>query len=199
MNGEGYVKYHCIWDESPLEIPAPLLKSLNLWRKKLYDLSLIGVYENGIGYGNISIKNDELTFFITGSATGRKELLHPDDYALVKDWKFHKNQLTCSGKTKSSSESLTHAAIYESDSEIRSVVHVHSEKMWDKYLNRVPTSSAKVDYGTPEMAFEIKRLLANKNNIEKGIVIMGGHKDGILTFGRNLDEAGSSLLKYYSG
>jgi len=31
--------------------------------------------------------------------------------------------------------------------------------------------------------------------IEK-IIIMGGHKEGLITFGRDLDEAGEVLLKY---
>ncbi len=197
MSEEGYIKYQCIWDDSSIEIPTPMLKSLNLLRRKLIDLSLLGAYENGIGYGNISSRNDVATFFITGSATGGKAILDPDDYALVKNWQFHKNQLSCTGKTKASSESLTHAAIYESSSEIRSVVHVHSREMWDQYVNKLPTSLAKVGFGTPEMAYEIKRLLANKDNLEKGIVIMGGHREGILTFGRSLDEAGHRLLKYY--
>lgn len=197
MSNEGYVKYKCNWDASPIEIPEPLLKSLNLWRNKLYELSLIGAYENGIGYGNISIRNDGISFFVTGSATGIKAVLQPDDYALVHDWHFHKNELSCTGKTKSSSESLTHAAIYESDPDIHSIVHVHSETIWNYYLNKLPTSFPEIEYGTPGMAFEIKRLLQIKKNMDHGVIIMGGHKDGILSFGRNLDEACNRMINLF--
>lgn len=198
MKDEGYIKYCCIWNDSLIEIPSLLLNSLNAWRKKLFDLSLIGIYEGGIGYGNISIRNEDDTFFVTGSATGGKSVLHKDDYALVHDCDFKKNQLSCTGKTKASSESLTHAAIYESSPEIRSVIHVHSDRMWNYYLNILPTTFVDVEFGTPEMAFELKRLLNNRENIQKGIVVMGGHKEGIITFGRDLDQSGNCILKYYS-
>lgn len=197
MSDEGYIKYQCIWNDFPIKIPEPVLLALNQWRKKLYDLSLIGAYDNGIGYGNISIRNDAASFFITGSATGDKSVLTPEEYALVDEWHFKKNQLRCTGKTKASSESLTHAAIYESVPEIRSVIHVHSEEMWSHFLNRKPTSSAEVEFGTPEMAFEIKRLLSDKEIIDSGMVVMGGHREGIISFGKNPDEAGNNLLNYY--
>jgi ribulose-5-phosphate 4-epimerase/fuculose-1-phosphate aldolase len=198
MNGEGYIKYNCIWEDSPIEIPAPVLESLGVWREKLYHLSLIGVYENNIGYGNISIRNKDGTFIITGSATGGKATLEPDDYALVQEWQIEKNRLVCSGKTKASSESLSHAAIYDAVPEVRAVVHVHSEDLWKRYLHKFPTTEASIEFGTPEMALEIMRVLQNKNNIAGGIVIMGGHREGILTFGRDLDAAGKRLMHYSS-
>lgn len=197
MSDEGYIKYRCIWNDSPIEIPGSTLDSLNTWREKLYDLSLIGASENGIGYGNISIRNKDETFFITGSATGGKSVLSKDDYALVLEWQFESNQLICRGKTKASSESLTHAAIYESDIRIGSVIHVHLRSLWNQLLNKIPTTKATAEYGTPEMALEIQQLLKDINNRNMGIVAMGGHEEGILTFGRNIQEAGNRLLTYY--
>lgn len=197
MSDEGYIKYQCRWNDSPIEIPGSTLDSLNTWRKKLYDYSLIGAYDNGIGFGNISVRNKNDSFFITGSATGGKSILNQDDYALVEAWQFESNQLICRGKTKASSESLTHAAIYESDIEIGAVIHVHSRLLWNQLLNKIPTTSATVEYGTPGMAWEIQRLLKDDNNRNTGIVAMGGHEEGILTFGRNIHEAGNKLLTYY--
>lgn len=197
MHDEGYIKFQCNWKDSGITIPEDLIHELNYWRRKLYDLSLIGAYANRIGYGNISIKNDDRTFYITGSSTGEKEKLSVDDYALVYNWEIEKNQLSCKGKTKASSESLTHAAIYETTPEIRSVIHIHSENMWKYYLNKIPTTSSEAEFGTPGMAYELIRFIREQNSTEKGIIVMGGHKEGIITFGRNMNEAGKCLLDYY--
>jgi hypothetical protein len=32
----------------------------------------------------------------------------------------------------------------------------------------------------------------------KNIFVMGGHEEGIITFGRNLNEAGKTLLNHFS-
>ncbi len=197
MKDEGYIKYKCIWQDASIAVPESVFRLLNLWREKLFGLSLIGMYENGIGFGNISVKNDDGSFFITGSATGGKPVLELDDYAMVTKWNFEKNQLHCTGKTKASSESLTHAAIYESNNKISSVIHVHATGIWKNFLKKMPTTGEEILYGTPEMAIGIKNLLENKDNIEKGIVVMGGHEEGILTFGKDLDEAGDRILEYY--
>lgn len=197
MKDEGYIKYRCILNEAPIAIPESVFQLLNTWREKLLGLSLIGMSANGIGYGNISVKNSDGSFFISGSATGGKSVLSPDDYALVTRWNFEKNQLYCTGKTKASSESLTHAAIYESYHGIHSVVHVHASVIWNHFLNKMPTTKPEILYGTPEMAIGIMNLLENKNWLEKGMIVMGGHDEGILTFGKDPDEAGNRILEYY--
>jgi hypothetical protein len=71
--------------------------------------------------------------------------------------------------------------------------------MWDYLLNKFPTTSSEVKYGTPEMADEIKRIISKENfsRFGKGIIIMGGHEEGIVAFGKNLDEAGELLTKAY--
>jgi hypothetical protein len=64
--------------------------------------------------------------------------------------------------------------------------------------NKIPTTDPEVEFGTPEMAGEIKRLMEQREvRIEK-IIVMGGHKEGLITFGRDLDEAGEVLLKYFN-
>jgi hypothetical protein len=47
------------------------LAELNAYRRKLLRLRLIGVDANGIGFGNLSIRDGTTnSFYITGSATG---------------------------------------------------------------------------------------------------------------------------------
>ena len=71
------------------------------------------------------------------------------------------------------------------------------EKLWEKLLNKVPTSKANVPYGTTEMGMEIKRLFDEEQLAEKRIMAMAGHDEGIITFGATLEEAASVLMQYY--
>lgn len=64
-------------------------------------------------------------------------------------------------------------------------------------MNKVPTTRINCAYGTPEMAREIIRLCKEDNLKETEILVMSGHKEGIIAFGSNLEEAGNLLMKYY--
>ncbi len=197
MEKEGVIKYHCHWIKHKL-IYFESFEYLNDWRNCLYNKGLIGVNAEGIGYGNISIRFYQNQFIISGSGTGNIELLSKEHYSLVKNYNIKKNSLTALGPLKASSESLTHAAVYQSDSSVNAVIHVHHFGLWKKYLNLLPTSNPSVEYGTPAMANEIKNLLINTDLPVKKIMIMGGHQEGILTFGNDLDEAGQVLLDYFN-
>ncbi len=189
---EGYTKFKSTWISVEL---FQDIDKLNEWRERFRSLKLIGSYENGIGYGNISIRKYE-GFIISGTKTGGIERLTERDYTKVIDWNFDENHLTCIGKIDASSESLTHAAIYESDLEINAVIHIHNLEMWNRLKNKIPTTNEEVEYGTPEMAWEIFRLFRESEVEEKKILVMGGHKEGIISFGKDLDEAGKILLDY---
>ncbi len=196
---EGYIKFECDWEKKSFTFAKKNFNNLNSWRKKLHELELLGMDEEGIGFGNVSMREENTRrFYITGSETGKHEDLQKDHYAKVIDYDIDKNYVKCSGKVKASSESLTHAAVYESDPAVNAVIHIHHERLWKMLKNKLPTTDPEVPFGTPDMAHEIKRLMEQREvRIEK-IIIMGGHKEGILTFGRDLDEAGEVLLKYFN-
>jgi ribulose-5-phosphate 4-epimerase/fuculose-1-phosphate aldolase len=194
---EGYIKYKVNWDWSP-SMPVRFLKELNLWRDILYEYHLIGAYDNGIGFGNISQRFSKTSqFIITGSGTGKLEKLQANNYSLVIDIDMEENTLDCQGPVIASSESMSHAVIYQERRDIHGIIHVHHKKLWEKLLNKVPTTGKTATYGTPEMAREITRLLKETDAIEKKIIVMEGHEEGIITFGKSLDEAGKTLLEYY--
>ena len=196
---EGYIKFNCNWDQNEVRIPAHLFQSLEQQRSRLYDLKLIGMYPDGIGFGNISVKSgDKKSFFITGSATGQFSTLAPSHYALVNGFSFEKNSVSCTGQTKASAESLTHAAVYEAIPEVCAVVHVHSLWLWKELLNISPTTSSDIEYGTPDMAMAVKQLAVRLNNNEERIIVMGGHREGILAFGKNLEEATQTIITIYN-
>lgn len=195
MDDEGSIKFHGTWIKAE-PIKSGRLTDLQTWRNRLYQLGLIGSYTNGIGFGNISIRiNNTEQFIITGSATGVLSSLTPHHYTTVLSVAVEKNTLTCKGPCKASSESLTHAMIYHAYPTIGGVIHVHNHTAWQQLLDKIPTTAKDVSYGTPAMAHEITRLFRETDVREKKILVMGGHTEGIISFGRDLDEAGKILLE----
>lgn len=195
---EGYIKFNCNWDQKGIHIPHEIFGQLESSRTKLYELGLIGMYPDGIGYGNISVKTREnSSFIITGSATGQYARLEPKDYALVTLYNFACNSISCTGMTKASAESLSHAAVYESLQWVGAVVHIHCLALWKRLLNVIPTTSTGIEYGTPEMAEAIQQLISRMDSRER-VIVMGGHREGILAYGSNLEEATSEITKIYN-
>jgi ribulose-5-phosphate 4-epimerase/fuculose-1-phosphate aldolase len=167
---------------------------VNGYRRKLLDLGMIGVDASGISFGNLSIRNGATShFYITGSATGKISQLRPADCARVVAYDFARNWLQCEGSTVASSESLTHAAVYESDPTVRSVIHSHDMKLWSALLDKVPTTPKKVEYGTPEMAYAVRHLFDTTDVRKKKIFVMAAHEGGLVTFGRDLRDAFARL------
>ena len=150
----------------------------------------------GVGFGNLSVRNDVTSgFYITGSGTGKLLKLRPADCARVVAYHFARNWLQCEGLIVASSESLTHAAIYESDPTTSAVIHCHDMKLWTALLRKVPTTPEKVEYGTPEMAYAVRGLFDNTDVLKKKIFVMAGHEGGVVAFGRDLRSAFAQLTK----
>lgn len=196
MIDEGYIKYQCHWfKDEPISLET--LKELNQWRDQCYQLGLIGQYKNGIGFGNLSIRHlNPKQFIISGTQTGGLAHLTEEHYTIVTDYNWRENWLTCRGPIKASSEALTHAAIYEANPNIQGVIHIHHQELWNKLLNKVPTTDVKIAYGTPAMAQEIIRLCQQKDLQQQKILAMAGHEEGIITFGETLTQAGNILLSF---
>ena len=197
MIDEGYIKYQCHWRESSAIAQADITE-LNRWRSKLYQLNLIGEYDNGIGFGNISTRlGSSQQLIISGTQTGGIAHLTAKHYTKVIDFDWRENYVVCQGAIEASSETLTHAAIYVAEPKVNAVVHVHHQQLWNKLIDRVPTTNPNCAYGTPEMARELIELCQQPQTKQQKIVIMSGHESGILTFGRDLSEASEILLSYF--
>ena len=197
MNEEGVIKFNCQWTKSePLN--EAWITELNAWRDSLYHLGLIGINEDGVGYGNISIRFRKNEFIISGSGTGKFQKLTGEHYALVTNYDVEKNTISSTGATIASSESLTHAMIYEHASDVHAVVHVHHFGIWQKLLNSLPATAEHIEYGTPAMAKEIARLFKEQNLSQHRIFAMAGHYEGIVSIGKNLSQASELLLKKFN-
>jgi L-ribulose-5-phosphate 4-epimerase len=169
---------------------------LNAYRRQLRELRLIGVDSNGVGFGNLSVRDGATkNFYITGSATAGIPELTPADCAKVVAYDFERNWVKYEGSTVPSSESLTHAAIYESDTKAGAVIHCHDSALWTAILNQAPTTSKAVEYGTPELAYEIMRLFRVTDLHSRKILAMAGHEGGIVTFGSDIEEAFVAFMR----
>jgi ribulose-5-phosphate 4-epimerase/fuculose-1-phosphate aldolase len=176
-------------------VPFAALAELNAYRRRLLELRLIGVDSNGVSFGNLSVREGATkNFYITGSRTGALPELAPSECARVVRYDFENNCLRYEGTAIPSSESLTHAAIYESDKKAAAVIHCHDADLWAGLLNRAPTTSGAMEYGTPAMAYEVMRLFEVTNVRSRKLLIMAGHDAGIVTFGSDLQEAFSVLM-----
>ena len=196
MSETGVVKFRC--EHVVADIAAfPQFDELNACRRKLLQLRMVGVDGNGIGFGNLSVRAGATNeFYITGSGTGDRPQLATSDYAKVTASDFAKNWLRCEGRSVASSESLTHAAVYESAPQVGAVLHCHARSLWAQLLEDGPSTCAGVEYGTPEMALAVKRLFRDTDVERHRVFAMRGHADGIIAFGASVGDALASLMQY---
>lgn len=191
---EGVIKFYLHWKEGPI-LDSPLFEPLIRWRDHFHELGLIGFDKKmNVGFGNISIRIP-LTgqFYISGTQTGHLPLTGTEHYCLVEKFDLEKNLVTCKGPVKASSESLTHAVLYNLSEEINGVIHIHNPKIWKTLWDKVPATAESVPYGSIDMAREVVKLFHREKLEEKKIFIMKGHQDGIVAFGATLADAAEVL------
>lgn len=200
MEIEGYVKFNCDWKKSRLQ-QSKGIRELIRWRQRLFRLGLIGVYQNGDGFGNVSVRASpgSKEFLITGTRTGGIPVLTLEHITRITDVDLEKNYVACRGPIEASSESMTHEAVYRSDRRINAVFHVHNKAFWKRLLWKVPTTSKAAKYGTPALAREVRRLFEEDPRIwEAKLIALAGHEEGVISFGKTIEEAGDALLQAFS-
>jgi len=184
---DGVIKYRAVHENSSLSA-HPLLSQLDDARTELYDFGLIGVYSNGIGYGNVSVRH-HAGCIISGTATGGHRILGEKQYCSVLDFDINRNIVYTKGPVVASSESMTHCAIYQANPLIECVLHVHSRKLWLRLLDEgYPFTSADIPYGTPQMAQGMVSLVKG-HATPFGLLVMAGHEEGIVAYGQTISSA----------
>jgi L-ribulose-5-phosphate 4-epimerase len=192
---DGYIKFNCNFIKEEIDIQSGLFDPLNQWRSVLREKNLIGAYPDGIGYGNISIRIPGTDrFYISGTATGYILNLDRSHYSLVERCDPALNTIWCRGLIRASAESMSHAAIYSANPAAGAVVHIHNRYLWNKFLDLLPTTDREVEYGTPGMALEIGKIMTLPETLNKKIFAMGGHVEGLVSFGKTVEEAALLIL-----
>ena len=200
---EGVVKYQSNHTMGSA-VDLASIQDLIVWRQIFYQLDLIGQNPNlygGAGYGNVSQKigmnNQGMpVFWITGTQTGGLDKITPEHFSRVDSYDVDRNQLSCLGPIASSSEAMTHGAVYEADPEAKYVFHTHSKPIWSAYQKLdLQFTPSDVEYGTAEMVNSVKLLSMNPKWTHDRAFVMLGHEDGIFTFGATAELAGFAMMK----
>jgi L-ribulose-5-phosphate 4-epimerase len=182
-----------------------VLPALAAWRSILAGLDGIGQDEgryDGAGYGNVSLRvgpfpgsRGARAFIVSATQTGGLDCVGPEHFTKVERYDAAKNTVYSTGPQPPSSESMTHGAIYDLAPHLRAVVHVHCPTIFRAAEQlRLPSTMPHIGYGTPEMAKEMQRLWRSSTLPEVRALIMAGHEDGVIAFGRSLEEAGATMV-----
>lgn len=180
---DGYIKYTSTRRDGTVPSSATL-DELNRARTTLFDLGLIGVYDNGVGYGNLSVRvTGDDQFVITASATGSQRILQTEQFCLVESFSIQANHVQSVGPLPASSESMTHGAVYAAHPGVHCVIHVHSRILFDHLLQTgAPATPADVPYGTTAMADRVAQLVTRQPHLPS-VFAMAGHMDGVVAYG----------------
>lgn len=201
--GEGIIQY----DQSGFiftpPLPAHEYSVLEKYREMLNQMKLIAAYDNGLGYGNISMRKDyshlhstpRPQFLITGTQTGHLQYLTGEHYTRVIDFDIQRFMVVAQGTARASSETVTHASIYEMNPAINAVIHIHHPQIWTEMIKEnYPATGKWIPYGTLEMAVAVKSCIHDKT---QGLIVMKGHKEGAIAYGPNLATVMSLIGKVY--
>ncbi|WP_337841801.1 class II aldolase/adducin family protein [Rheinheimera sp.] len=197
---EGVIKFQLNFQPGAV-FPAAQIREINAWRTLLHQLGMLGQhpkrYDN-YGFGNLSQRSGPAEFIISGTQTGGPEQLRAADYALVTQVDIQQNQLWACGGTAPSSESMTHAAVYQVDPRIGVVVHAHCPAIWQQTAAlQLPHTAADIPYGTVEMALAVQQLVRRQGE-GPALFTMLGHEDGVVSYGHCFSEAVSLVSQYYA-
>jgi L-ribulose-5-phosphate 4-epimerase len=189
FNKEGIIKFTCDWNNRKIDLSTFDLEEINRQRSELISIGLVGSDKQGIGFGNISLRIPGTgEFIITGSQTGHLPQLKEKHFARVNGFSVEENSVHCIGETKASSESLSHAIFYDFSNEINAVVHIHNNELWEKLLPLYPKTDESAGYGTADLAKSLKELLTRIHPLGEKVIVMAGHADGLIFYGKNLTE-----------
>ncbi len=207
---EGVIRFEAVHETRPLEerVHAEAVRALAAWREILARLGMLGqdpARYGGLGYGNVSARlgpfggapRGRRRFLVTGTQTGGRRQLTLADFCVVEEYDPARNRVRSAGPVAPSSESLTHGALYDIAPAARAVLHAHAPEVWrGARALGLPATRDGAQNGTPEMAAEVQRLHRDGPLAALGILVMGGHEDGVLTFGPSVGEAGAILVRH---
>jgi L-ribulose-5-phosphate 4-epimerase len=206
---EGVIKFEIEHRQERLDRDryGALAAELAGWRRVMAMTAVVGqdtARYGGAGFGNVSARVGppgsplgRRAMLVSCTQTGGLPQVDLEDFCVVERYDIAGNRVVSRGPCRPSSEAMTHGAIYDLGPHIRAVLHGHAPPVWRRARQLgIPCTAPDVAYGTPEMAREVLRLYRASALPERQILAMTGHEDGIIAFGRSIDEAGCTLVKY---
>ena len=211
LHEEGVIRFGAYHRPGTLDSQAygTVAQPLIAWRNRLHRAGLVGRDPNrygGVGFGNLSGRLPPFpglpgarSFLITGTQTSGLPSINLADLCVVNRYDAKYNWVESFGLVQPSSESMTHGVLYDAEPAIRYVFHGHSPIIWGQACALdLPVTDPAVDCGTPAMCREVEWFLRDPAVCRERVLVMGGHRDGILAFGETTDEAGQRLIDLLS-
>ena len=193
---EGVIKFALQHRTAPA-LPAQATRELRAWFLICRQTGLLGQDArryDGWAYGNLS-RRWAAGFVITCTQTSGQQALTNEDFALVESFDILRNSLSAHGPCQASSEAMTHGIIYRTLPRVGAVFHAHSPEIWQHAAElNLAVTDPDAEYGTPEMAGEVKKLLQRQDQ-PAGIFSMGGHEDGIVSYAPDAEQAGLLMIQ----
>ena len=172
--------------------------TLSAWRWILFELGLLGQSPDrydGYAFGNLSVRPDqEDGFIITASQTSGERELAAQHLVRITHCNLSRFWVEAQGTEPPSSESLTHAMVYQADPRMRCVFHVHSPLIWQsRSVLKLPQTAVDVPYGSSAMVQAVAELMET-NQSRPLLFATAGHEDGVFACGHNPNECGTLLI-----
>jgi hypothetical protein len=194
---EGVIQFSYTLAPGSAAMDADVFSALAAWRSILRDLEILGEDPErygGFGYGNLSVRQASGGFMITASQTSGCAVLERDQLVQVTRSDLAGFRVNAVGSMAPSSESLTHAIVYDADPRVNVVFHVHSPVIWRaRERLGIPATAADVPYGTPAMAKAVYTLMTREQR-RPLLFATAGHEDGVFAAGATIPECGALLV-----
>lgn len=190
---DGYIKFRIDHQNAKPVCTDENIAELLKFRTEIFDRGWIGVLPDGVGFGNLSVRQEN-HFIITGNATGKHRMLNSTYFARILNYDTKSNICTSEGPLKPSSESGTHAVIYDVLPDINVILHIHNTEIWKKIIENGFSTAENIEYGTPKMAEAVKKLVQQPEVRNARLFAMKGHENGLVFFGEKIKSIHDVLM-----
>lgn len=165
----------------PAPFPIQELLSEDEWRhvQRLYSLG-------GLSYGNLSVRRDEKTFWMSGSGVNKADLkVIGRDILLVKDYDPERGAMILSvpphiKPNRVSVDAIEHWMIYREHPSVGAIIHVHA------WMDGIPSTEINYPCGTYELAHSVAQKVREAPDPSRAVVGLRNH--GLTITGRSLKD-----------
>jgi len=159
------------------------------WGKKFHSMGLFPE-DDAKNAGNMSFRNSRGFVITSGGSDKRK--LHFKDLVQVVSCNIDTMEVEAEGVAEPSSETMLHNLIYSERQDINAIIHVHDRLVLGSAKDLgIPVTKKKQEYGTPELAREVAKVLGHES-----FIAIKDH--GIVSMGKSVWEAGKQVQAFHN-
>ncbi len=166
-------------------LPTPFpLQELLPERDMAHVRRLFGL--GGLSYGNLSVREDANTFWMSASGVNKGALKEIGrDMLLITDYDPDRRAMVVSvpphvEPRRASVDAIEHWMIYTEHPKVGAIVHVHA------WMEGVPSTSVNYPCGTAELASEVAELVRRSPDPSRAVIGLKNH--GLTITGRSLTD-----------